>query len=142
MDDKPMNDTEALQAIGELVVSARVKAQKSQLGFAKETGLDVKTLRALESGKRWVQDVNRAKIETALGWRARSIQDVWDEREAIPAGKLTEADMTRGAANPSWAELDSLDSPVSRASLLTDEELLAEISYRFRNYKVRLSGDS
>ena len=58
---------------------------------------------------------------------------------------LTIADMREGADEASWDDLangssQNLSGPVKRASLLSDEELLAEISFRFRNYKDRING--
>jgi hypothetical protein len=50
--------------------------------------------------------------------------------------------MERGAGEETWEDLEAKTVAVTRASQLTDEELLAELSYRFRNYKVRLNGES
>lgn len=139
-----MNDSEALTLIGQLIVNARVEQKKSQLGFSKEAGIDVQTLRSIEKGIRLPLDVNQGKIERALGWRAGAIREVWEDREHTPAAKFTLDEMRRGAGESTWQELDEEHNggPVMKASLLSDEELLAEISYRFRNYKVARNGES
>lgn len=139
-----MNDTEALAHLGQLVVNARVELKKSQLGFSKEVGVDVQTLRSIEKGIRLPLDVNMGKIERGLGWRAGSMREVWEEREHTPKSKVTLEEMRRGAGESTWQDLDKEinGGPVMKASLLSDEELLAEISYRFRNYKVQRNGES
>ena len=139
-----MKDSEALALIGQLVVNARVEQKKSQLAFSKEAGVDVQTLRSIEKGIRLPLDVNQGKIERALGWRAGAIRDTWDEREHTPKHNVTLEEMRRGAGESTWAELEQEHNggPVIKASLLSDEELLAELSYRFRNYKVQLNGES
>jgi len=139
-----VNDTEALALIGQLIVNARVELKKSQLAFSKEAKVDVQTLRGIEKGNRLPLDVNQGKIERALGWRAGSIRELWDEREHTPKSKMTVEEMRRGAGESTWQDLDKEHSEdrVMKASLLTDEELLAEIAYRFRNYKVQRNGES
>jgi len=145
MEDEAVIDTEMQQAIGHLIQEARVEKGLSQLRLAKEAGVDVKTLRSMEDGSRWASDVSRSKIEQALGWRSGAMQDLWRDREGIPLESVTMTEMTRGADEPTWADLEAEDSdmvpgPVRRASQLTDEELLAEISYRFRTYKDQVRG--
>jgi DNA-binding XRE family transcriptional regulator len=136
---------QVLKTIGRLVIDGRLELGMGQLPFAKLTKVDVKTLNSIETGRRAPRDVTQRKIEMALGWRAGSIQQVLDEGEHIKHEALTLKEMADGAGEPTWQELDTSPShhysgPVKRASQLTDEELLAEVSYRFRNYKDRLNG--
>lgn len=138
-----MNEKETLEHIGALIQLARMEVQKSQIAFSKEIDLNVQTLRTMERGDRMVQSVAQAKVEKGLGWRTGSIREVWEDRENITADVVTLDEMRRGAGEPTFQELENGGdrSPVMKASLLSDEELLAEISYRFRNYRVRLNGD-
>lgn len=138
-----MNDTETLQTIGNLIKTARMQFQASQLALAKQANMDVQTLRKMERGEGMVQSVAQAKVEKALGWRIGSINELWEERADLVAGNVTLEDMGRHADEPGFQQIENGDkSPVMKASLLSDEELLAEIAYRFRNYKVQLNGEA
>jgi DNA-binding XRE family transcriptional regulator len=139
-----VNETEALEHIGTLIQVARMQLPKSQIAFSKTISLNVQTLRTMEKGERLVQSVAQAKVENGLGWRIGSIREVWEDRENLSSEQVTLEEMRRGAGEASFQDLEngSTGSPVMKASLLSDEELLAEISYRFRNYKVQLNGGS
>lgn len=137
-----MNDTETLQAIGDLIAEARKERFPSRRQFAKAAGVDIKTAVTAETGEREIHPHTQRRIEQALGWRKGAIEDVWMHRVEIPAESLTVQEMERGAGEESWEDLEAKSVSVTRASQLTDEELLAELSYRFRNYKVRLNGES
>jgi DNA-binding XRE family transcriptional regulator len=139
-----VNESEALEHIGNLIQVARMQLPKSQIAFSKMISLNVQTLRTMEKGERLVQSVAQAKVENGLGWRIGSIREVWEERGNLSSEQVTLEEMRRGAGEASFQDLEngSAGSPVMKASLLSDEELLAEISYRFRNYKVQLNGGS
>lgn len=135
-----MNDIEALKKIGRLVASARVQEGKTQVVFAKEAGIDVKTLRTLETGDRLLHDTKLWAVEKVLGWRVMSIRQVWDRRNDIDLEALTTDDMKLGASQESWDELDAeTGQPVTKASQLTTEELLMELQYRVRHLTVEVS---
>ncbi len=135
-----MGDQEALEALGKLIAAAHKDKYPSRRQFALATGIDVKTITTAEKGTRELHPNSQRRIEQALGWRKGSIEEVWEHRGEIDPAALTVADMERGAMADTWSTGD--ESHVNRASQLTDEELLAELSYRFRNYKVRLNGES
>ena len=137
-----MNDEETLKAIGTLITDARKDRYPSRRQFAMTAGMDIKTVVTAEKGEREIHPHTQRRIEQALGWRKGSIEDVWGHRSEIPADSLTVEEMERGAGEESWEDLEAKSVSVTRASQLTDEELLAELSYRFRNYKVRLNGES
>ena len=137
-----MNDTETLTAVARLIIEARQDRYPSRRQFALATGVDIKTVVTAEKGERELHPHTQRRIEQALGWRKGAIQDVWQHRSEIPAESLTVAEMERGATEDTWEDLEAKATQVTRASQLTDEELLAEISYRFRNYKIRLNGES
>jgi hypothetical protein len=147
LDDSTVNEAEALKTIGELIVAGRVAMDVNQKPFAALAGVAIKTLDAMEKGRSVGWHTSQQKVEKALGWRTGSIQKVIDDAEHIPAGSLTLAAMKEGAGEATWGDLaDEEDAkrigPVTRASKLTDEELLAELAYRFRNYKDRFNGES
>lgn len=149
-----MNDTETLETIGRLVVEARLKGDISQIGLARDAGIDVKTIRSIEKGMRTMHDVNQFKIERALGWREGSIREIWAGRKDLRPEMVTLEDMTLGADIQTWRQLqDELaDGKVVRAELLSDDDLLSELMYRFRvknnelsrlrNLKAQPTGDS
>lgn len=131
-----MNDKEALERIGHLIRDARKHLGESMAALAERAGINSKTLWSAETGSRFPQDVNQLKIEKALGWRHGSIQEAWAEREALDADNLTVEWMRAGGDSTSWGELaQQKTAPLAKAINLTDEELLAEIAYRFRNYR-------
>jgi transcriptional regulator with XRE-family HTH domain len=137
-----VNAEEALQTIARLIKDARLETGVSQVAFAKEAGLDAKTYATMEKGTRVPTENSQRKVERALKWRAGSIKKVLDDAADIPAGSVTVATMREGAGEATWADLDREETayregPVTRANQLTDEELLAELTYRFRNYKNR-----
>lgn len=149
MDDDGVNDNNerAINALGALVKEARVARGLSQRQFAEIAGVDYKTLGSFERGDRTPRDISLAKIEVTLGWRKGSIERELNESTFERIESLTVADMEGAPGEDSWEDLAEKNgtngnSPVKRASLLTDEELLAEISYRFRNYYNQSHGDS
>jgi transcriptional regulator with XRE-family HTH domain len=140
-----VNEQEVLETIGQLIKEGRLEAGLAQKPFATRSGVDTKTLATMEKGTRVAWETNQRKVETALGWRIGSIQKAIDDARHIPSGTLTLASMKEGGSEPSWQDLDEEETanksgPVTRANQLSDEELLAELSYRFRNYKNRTMG--
>ena len=136
-----MKDQETLEALGRLIAAAHKDKYPSRRQFAAATGVDVKTITSAEKGERELHPTSMRRIEKALGWRKGSIEEVWEHRDEIDPTALTVAEMERGAVGDAWPGSGE-EIHVNRASQLTDEELLAELSYRFRNYKVRLNGES
>lgn len=135
-----MNDIEALKTIGRLVASGRVTAGMTQVVFAKEAGIDVKTLRTLETGDRLLHDTKLHAIEKVLGWRPMSIRQIWDRRDDLKLDNVTLEDMRLGAKQETWDDLsEEVGRPVTKASQLTNEELLMELQYRFRHLEVQVS---
>lgn len=129
-----MNDKEALTAIGQLIKKGRVALDESQSKFAERAGLNSKTLWSAETGARQTQDVNQLKIERALGWRHGAIAEIWNDRDKLTPDQLTLAEMSLRKGKRDGQETEVRERLVSAQSL-SDEELLAEISYRFRKYK-------
>jgi len=112
--------------------------------FAKDINLNVQTLRTMERGDRLVQDLAQSKVEKGLGWRIGAIREVMEDHSRLTPEQITVDEMRRGAGEPNFQELENGGdkSRVMKASHLSDEELLAELSYRFRNYRIRLNGES
>lgn len=136
-----MNDTETLKKLGALIAEARMDRYPSRRQFALAVGADIKTIATAEKGDRELHPHSQRRIEQALGWRKGSIGDVWQHRAELMPESLTVAEMERGAEAETWEDLEKSAAQVIRARHLTDEELLAELSYRFRNYKIRLNGE-
>jgi len=139
-----VNESETLKHLGHLIQIARAELQRSQNMFAKDVGLNVQTVRTMERGDRMVQDLAQAKVEKGLGWRTGAIREVFEDHENLSPDQVTLEEMRRGAGEPSFQDIENGGdkSHVTKASHLSDEELLAELSYRFRNYKYRLNGES
>jgi transcriptional regulator with XRE-family HTH domain len=147
MHDEHVNESEALETIGHLIKKGRLEMGLAQKPFAIKAEVDAKTLSSMEKGTRVAWETNQRKVEHALNWRLGSIQSVIDNAADIPAGSVTLASMREGAAEATWQELDAEETakregPVTRANQLTDEELLAELAYRFRNYKNVIDGQT
>lgn len=131
-----MNDKEALERIGQLIRDARKHHGESMAALAERAGINSKTLWSAETGARFPHDVNQLKIERALGWRDGSIAEAFRDRETLAPENLTLEWMQAGGDSSSWGALAAQQTgPLARAINLTDEELLAELSYRFRNYR-------
>lgn len=142
-----MDKSEALEIIGRLIKDGRLEKGLRQLPFADVAGLDTKTLASMEKGTREAWETNQRKVEKALGWRAGAIRDVIENAADTPKESVTLDSMKEGGAAETWQDLAAEESkvteqPVTRANQLTDEELLAELSYRFRNYKNRFHSDA
>ena len=131
-----MNDKEALEKIGHLIRDARKHLGESMAALADRAGINSKTLWSAETGSRFPHDVNQLKIEKALGWRHGAIAEAWAERETLDPENLTQEWMRAGGDSASWGDLAAQKAaPLAKAINLTDEELLTELSYRFRNYR-------
>ena len=124
------------QVPGHLIRDARKHLGESMAALADRAGINSKTLWSAERGVRFPHDVNQLKIEVALGWRHGAIAEAWAEREVLDPENLTVEWMRAGGQSDSWGELAAQKTaPLVKAMNLTDEELLAELSYRFRNYR-------
>jgi DNA-binding XRE family transcriptional regulator len=136
--------TEALKTVGQLVKDGRLTMDYAQQPFAKYAEVDLKTLRTLEKGERAPWDTTLHKVEKALSWRQGSIREVLDHAQIIPAGSVTLDYMREGSAEATWGDLaaeeDAAARPVTRAGLLSNEELIGELAYRLRNKSRGIAG--
>jgi transcriptional regulator with XRE-family HTH domain len=131
-----VNDKEALERIGQLIRDARKHLGESMASLADKAGINSKTLWSAETGARFPHDVNQLKIERALGWRDGSIAEAFRDRENLAPENLTLEWMQAGGDSASWGELaKESNGPLQKAGKLSDEELLTELMYRFRNYR-------
>lgn len=128
-----VDEFEALQTIGRLIKEERLAQGLSQVQLAKQAGTAIKTVRTLESGTRRTQEINQRKLEHALGWRAGSVSEVLKGKSTFAPDQITPDDMrssddgARPLANP---YIGIPEAPIAKAAHLTDEELLAELTYR------------
>ncbi|WP_284975815.1 helix-turn-helix transcriptional regulator [Arthrobacter sp. efr-133-TYG-104] len=126
-----MDELEALQTIGRLIKEERLAQGLSQVQLAKQAGTAIKTVRTLESGTRRTQEINQRKVEHALGWRPGSVADVLRGKSSFAPDMITPDDMRSGdEARPGPARSAVPSGRVARASHLSDEELVAELTYR------------
>ncbi|UKA69535.1 hypothetical protein [Arthrobacter sp. FW306-06-A] len=116
----------------------------AQQPFAKHAEVDLKTLRSLEKGERAPWDTTQSKVEKALGWRQGVIKEVLDHHEIIPAESITAEYMREGNGEATWLDLSAEEEdktrPVTRAGLLTNEELIGELAYRLRHKSRGIAG--
>ncbi|MFJ5956065.1 multiprotein-bridging factor 1 family protein [Paenarthrobacter sp. NPDC092416] len=128
-----MDELEALQTIGRLIKEERLAQGLSQVQLAKLAGTAIKTVRTLESGTRRTQEINQRKLEHALGWRAGSMSDVLKGKSTFAPDQITPDDMRTSdepQQGPRAVSPAGTAGPVVRAAHLSDEELLAELTYR------------
>lgn len=128
---RSVDELEALQTIGRLIKEERLAQGLSQVQLAKQAGTAIKTVRTLESGTRRAQEINQRKLEHALGWRAGSVSEVLKGKSTFAPDMITPDDMRNGdETRPGPPRVAVPSAPIARASHLSDEELLAEITYR------------
>lgn len=132
-----MEDKEALERIGQLIVEAHRGRYDSRRQFALASGMDVKTITTAERGERELHPTTQRKMEDSLGWRRGSIQDVWDNRAALDAESVTVAEMERGAGANNTTPVSV--AGVGNLSQFHTEEILGELMYRIRNYKAEIN---
>ncbi|WP_347109337.1 helix-turn-helix transcriptional regulator [Paenarthrobacter sp. S56] len=127
-----MDELEALQTIGRLIKEERLAQGLSQVQLAKQAGTAIKTVRTLESGTRRTQEINQRKLEHALGWRAGSVSEVLRGKSGFAPDQITPDDMRTSEDSRQSANLRAAApvAPIARAAHLSDEELLAELTYR------------
>lgn len=104
--------------MGEAVTKRRQELGLSRAALARESGVHVDTLRALERDERWPQDTNRAKIERALNWQPGALDAIKNgespvESVATPVPLVvdkpaTDDEQRRDAAGQPRADLGSL----------------------------------
>ena len=140
-----MEYTEALKTIGRLVRNGRLEMDTAQQPFARDAGVDLKTLRTLETGDRAPRDTTLIKIEAALGWRQGVIREVLDHHAIIPVTSVTLDYLREGAQEATWLDLAAEEErnlqPVRKASLLSNEEIIGELLYRLRHEQRGISPD-
>ncbi|WP_280393179.1 helix-turn-helix domain-containing protein [Nocardia wallacei] len=76
------DEKDPLQAVGAIVSAFRLNLGLSPAALARTAGVDVKTIRSLESGDRWPQDTTRHKLEVALHIEPGTIERWRDDPEA------------------------------------------------------------
>jgi len=117
-----MTDEEALLTIGMLVVEVREKLGENRVQSAERVGVNYRTLQNVENGHRLPNRTTLAAIERAYGWSEGSLLGVWENRHNLEFGSVHPVDLQ---LKP-W----EMKVPMVKASELTTEELLAELSFR------------
>ena len=122
------NEQMMKKRISALAKEAREVAGLSRPDLSKRAGVAVKTIYSFENADTWPQATRLAAISAALGWEYDKIERLLNSER--PPAEVTLQDL---AGSP-WEK-----NPVRNASDLTDEELLAELTFRFqqRNFELR-----
>ncbi|MGO4297394.1 helix-turn-helix domain-containing protein [Glutamicibacter sp. MCAF14] len=114
--------------IGKLVTEARSALGMSRPKLAKESGVSLRTLHSFEHGETWPQSTTLKAISDALNWDMHRIT------------RLLASTKTPDEVTLEDVEVDPWGKERPRyVSDLSDEELLAELTFRFhqRNAELR-----
>lgn len=120
-----MTDEEALMTIGLLMHEARRNRGQHRKYAAEKMGVNYGTVSRLENGE-GVGIATRATlsaVEAYYGWSQGVLTKIWNERDRFSFGDVTEDDVKPRPKS----QLKAL----AKASELTDEELISELSFRF-----------
>jgi DNA-binding XRE family transcriptional regulator len=117
-----MTDEEALMTLGLLVVETRTKLGENRVQTSERIGLNYRTLQDVEKGHRLPNKSTLGAIERAFGWSEGSLLGIWENRRSLEFGSVHPVDLQ---LKP-W----EIQVPMAKASELTTEELLAELSFR------------
>lgn len=128
-----MSETESLQKVGSLAETERLQAGYNRKAFAELAGINIRTLMDFENGVRRARPLNLTKIEKVLKWRPGAIDWALD-LNAERLGALTINDLR------DWSLSDEPSTGVTKAEHLSDDELITELTRRFRNYAIAASG--
>lgn len=127
-----MTESKSLQKIGSMAETERLQKGYSRKAFAELAGVNIRTLMDFEDGVRRGRPLNLAKIEKALQWSPGTID--WalslsvDELENLGADHLRD-----------WSLPKSAVAGMLKVEHLTDDELITELTRRFRNYAIAAS---
>jgi transcriptional regulator with XRE-family HTH domain len=130
-----VNEQETRKLIGRLIAEARRHKYPSRRQFAIRSGVNIKTLMTAETGEREISLGTQVRVEKALGWRDGSIGDVLRNRKSLDPDAVAVVEMERGAPVPETDITAFQETKPHWGHGVSDEELLAEVSYRLRNYK-------
>lgn len=121
------NELQMKKRISALAKEARETAGLSRPAMAERASISVKTIYSFENADTWPQATRLAAISKALGWEYEKIERLLNsEREP------SEVTLNDLQGDP-WAN----DRP-RYVSDLTDEELLAELTFRFQQRNAEL----
>jgi len=120
--DVTVTDEETLTALGLLAQKARNAKGVHKKAAAAAMHLNEGTLYTLEYGKTrsLPNPGTRTSVEAYYGWRHGSIQDLWDMRRDLRFEDVSLELMRPGKP-----------TGLAKASELTDQELMAELNFRF-----------
>ena len=127
-----------------LTISIMVAEARDRLGWdrkkaAVNTGLAYNTLSDLERTGGKPSSTTRKKLELGYGLRPGSLGELWAARRDLEFGSVTLDTLLDPHARPrSWGTTNTgkaspilVIAPARRASELSDQELMAELSFRF-----------
>lgn len=122
-----MTDEEAVMTLAVITTAAREKTGLTRGLAADAMRINYRTLGTLERGElaspRGPLASTLRSVEGFYGWKPDSMKKFWDERRSYKFGTVTEA-LFAPDPEPEPAGL-------IKAAHLTDEELMAELNFRF-----------
>lgn len=129
MDDMSYQDEQAMkERIGQLSEESRLEQGLSRPALAKKSGVSIKTIQTFELGQTWPQATRLRAITNALGWEARAVEKL------LTSGAAPESVTVDDVRGNGWG------AAVTRASDLSDEELLSELTMRMQMKNAELRG--
>lgn len=110
-----MSDDDTRQQVGELLKALRVWRGMTPGQLAANAGVDVKTVRSLENGRRWPQDLTRSKLEHVLGVQNGMIAELLEDQTTREKLRdLIRSSPPQHQSNIRWIDpTDTSDSPLS-----------------------------
>jgi hypothetical protein len=120
---------EMKQALGRLITAGRLELGKQRPEFSRMVELSLSGLKNIENGVAWPQDATTRNLEKALRWKAGVIDELLDREDL---GTVALEDVT-----DVWAVAGI--QPARKASELSTDELLAELTHRVKGMEAELS---
>lgn len=128
-----MTDEEARLTLARLAKEARDRFGEDRKAAAARIGVAYNTLSDLERTGRLPARTTAGAMERGYGLRSGSLKAVWDNRRQLQLGEPELDILLDPHARPVLAGPTSLMpvAPVTRASELSDAELMTELNFRF-----------
>jgi hypothetical protein len=141
--DVCVTDEEARLTISELVKEARDRFGEDRKSSAERIGTAYNTLSDVEREGRLPAKATQGAIERGFGLRDGCLKALWDQRRTLDFGKVDLEMLLDPHARPPRPPEGKMSflplAPASRAADLSDQELMAELSFRFLMRDSRMS---
>lgn len=122
-----MTDEEAIMTLAVITTAARDKTGHTRQYVADAMGINYRTLGGLERGEgktpKGPAGATMRVVEEFYNWRKGCLREFWENRRNIKFGSVTVEDFQ--------PEPGPKETGLIKASHLTDDELMSELSFRF-----------